>query len=202
MQPFKKEDFPPISWSNFSSRVYAIIGDEGMSQPSLEAQAKFLFKHAIGCLQIRMKRTSPKVWLAQGETIARCAKEQGIPLIINDRVDIAWYLHAGVHLGQEDLPPQEARKLLQHPAWIGRSCHTKEEIDQALRDPAITYIAIGPIYPTPFKPHRSPTGLSLVSYASGKGKPIVAIGGITPTSIPEVLQAGADYVAMIRGLWQ
>jgi thiamine-phosphate pyrophosphorylase len=126
-----------------------------------------------------------------------------VQLIINDRVDMALALNApGVHLGQDDLPPEAARRLLGDEIVIGYSTHSVAQAQQAAKLP-INYLAIGPIFETKTKSDTSPVvgleGLRRVRDTIGP-LPLVAIGGITPTNAREVLEAGADSVAMISGL--
>jgi thiamine-phosphate pyrophosphorylase len=139
----------------------------------------------------------------QAQAARDVARARGVDLIINDRVDIALALGLGVHLGQDDLPPEAARRLLGEEAVIGYSTHSVEQAVDAAKLP-IDYFAIGPIFATATKENPSPVvglaGLRAVRSATGT-VPLVAIGGITPANVREVLAAGADSVAMINGLW-
>jgi thiamine-phosphate diphosphorylase len=124
-------------------------------------------------------------------------------LIVNDRVDIAMALGAdGVHLGQDDLPPLEARRLLPPGGIIGVSTHSVEQAADAIKLP-VDYIAAGPIFPTTSKADHEPVvgleGLEKIREATGK-LPLVAIGGITLENCRDVFSAGADSVAMISAL--
>ena len=124
-------------------------------------------------------------------------------MIINDRVDIALAVGArGVHLGQDDLPPEAARKLLGATAIVGYSTHNVDQALEALKLP-INYLAIGPIFPTTSKIDTFPIlgleGLRAVRRAIGDF-PLVAIGGITHTNARDAIEAGADSVAVISAL--
>ncbi len=124
-------------------------------------------------------------------------------MIINDRVDIALALGApGVHLGQDDLPPEAARKLLGDEAIIGYSTHNVAQAIAAANLP-IDYIAIGPIFETGTKKNPDPVvgldGLRAVRDAIGD-RALVAIGGITVENAPSVIEAGANSVAVISAL--
>jgi thiamine-phosphate pyrophosphorylase len=140
----------------------------------------------------------------QAKTAAEVALLRDVELIINDRVDIALALGLGVHLGQDDLPPEAARRLLGDDAVIGYSTHTVDQALEAARLP-IDYVAIGPIFATATKENPSPVvglaGLRAVRSAIGS-LPLVAIGGITSANAPDVIAAGADSVAIISGLWE
>jgi len=134
---------------------------------------------------------------------ARAAKQAGVQLIVNDRVDIALATGAsGVHLGQDDLPPEAARKLLGPRAIIGYSTHNVDQAISATKLP-IDYLAIGPIFGTTTKTDTAPVlgldGVRAVRRAIGEF-PLVAIGGITLTNARDVIDAGADSVAIISAL--
>jgi thiamine-phosphate pyrophosphorylase len=131
------------------------------------------------------------------------AARNSVQLIINDRVDIALAVGAhGVHLGQDDMPPEAARRLLGAEAIIGYSTHTVEQASAALTLP-IDYIAVGPIFQTATKTDTSPV-LGLEGLRAARQAiddfPLVAIGGITRANASEVIRAGADSVAVISAL--
>ena len=154
-------------------------------------------------VQVREKHAPALQFYEQARLALEIALLRGVELIINDRVDIALALGLGVHLGQDDLPPEAARRLLGEEAVIGYSTHTVAQAVEAAKL-RIDYLAIGPIYATATKENPSPVvgldGLREVRSAIGS-IPLVAIGGITPANAPEVLAAGADSVALISGLW-
>jgi thiamine-phosphate pyrophosphorylase len=155
-------------------------------------------------VQVREKRASALEFYEQATAALAIAAERGVHLIINDRVDIALATGAtGVHLGQDDLPPEAARRLLGEDAVIGYSTHSVAQALEAARMP-IDYLAIGPVFTTSTKENPDPVvgleGLRSVKAAIGS-LPLVAIGGIKPANTAEVLAAGADSVAMISGLW-
>jgi len=154
-------------------------------------------------IQLREKHASPDEFYRAAEKALEIARSYGVKIIINDRVDIALALKAdGVHLGQDDLPPAGARKLLGNQAIIGYSTHNTSQI-LAAREFPVDYLAIGPIFETNSKENPDPVvgldGLSLVRQALGEF-PLVAIGGITETNFKAVLAAGADSVAVIGSL--
>ncbi len=154
-------------------------------------------------IQLREKHLAPREFYHEAETALRVARERGVRLIINDRADIALALGAdGVHLGQDDLPPEAARRLLGDDAIIGYSTHNIEQALQAARSP-VDYIAIGPVFATASKVNPDPVvGLDgLRRVRDGIGHiPLVAIGGITRKNAPDMLDAGADAVATISAL--
>jgi thiamine-phosphate diphosphorylase len=121
-------------------------------------------------------------------------------VFVNGRPDIAAAIGAaGVQLGSSDLTPADARRALPH-GWIGRSVHSSEEADAAVVDGA-DFLVVGSIYQTASHPDRPPAGLQLVRDCAGLGRPVIAIGGITPQRAAEVRAAGAYGVAAIRALW-
>jgi thiamine-phosphate pyrophosphorylase len=125
----------------------------------------------------------------------------GIPLVINDRADIALALGAeGLHVGQDDLSPLLARRLLGPGVEIGLSCATREEAERALADPDVDLLSIGPVFATPVKPEAPAVGPDLVRACAGRGKPLAAIGGIDASNARRVLEAGADLLAMVRAV--
>jgi thiamine-phosphate pyrophosphorylase len=154
-------------------------------------------------VQLREKHLSPGEFYSEALAALRVARECGVRLIINDRIDIALALGAdGVHLGQDDLSPSAARRLLGQEAVIGFSTHNLEQARAALLLP-VDYIAIGPIFATSSKENPDPLvgldGLRGVREAVGS-LPLVAIGGINMENARSCLAAGADAVAVIGAL--
>jgi thiamine-phosphate pyrophosphorylase len=141
------------------------------------------------------------------EEVVALARSAGAIVVVNDRVDIARLSRAdGVHVGQDDLAPEDARRVLGAFAVVGLSTHTREQASAAIRAP-IDYVAVGPIFGTSTKDTGyGAVGTVLVKDvrsmldAQGTGKPLVAIGGITLTHAPDVIRAGAHSVAVISDL--
>ena len=152
-------------------------------------------------LQYRDKLSPVREILAQAARLAPVCAESGVPLIINDHVDAALSARAtGVHLGQDDMPLPQARRLAGAELWIGQSTHTIAQFERAATQDA-TYIAVGPVFPTPTKPAYGSVGLSLVREAAQRlQSPWLAIGGIDLTNIDRVLAAGATRVAVVRAV--
>ena len=151
-------------------------------------------------LQFRFKTAASAALLATAEAVVASAWEGAARVIVNDRADIARLAGAGgVHVGQEDLPPALVRRVFP-AAVIGLSTHDERQVDKALASEA-DYVAVGPIYETETKNtgYRA-RGLSLIRYAAGRGKPIVAIGGLTLATAPRAIDAGAAAVAVITDL--
>ena len=129
------------------------------------------------------------------------ARPAAAKVIVNDRADIARVTGAdGVHVGQTDLPVESVRAIVGPHAIVGLSTHDREQIDRALESDA-TYVAVGPVFSTDTKDTGySPRGLALVTYAAGRGKPVVAIGGITLERAEQVRSAGAWALAVITDI--
>ena len=183
-------------------RVYALtdIRLSGLSHPE---QVELLSAGGATLIQLREKELSPREFYEQANTAVDVAVRRGVQLIINDRVDVALAVGAhGVHLGQDDMPPEAARKLLGSNALIGYSTHNIEQAIAATKLP-IDYLAIGPIFTTTTKSDTAPVlgleGLRAVRRATG-AFPLVAIGGITSANAADVIAAGADSVAVISAL--
>ena len=183
-------------------RVYALT-DVRMSGLSHAEQVELFSEGGASLVQLREKNLSPREFYEQAKAAAAVAERCGVQLIINDRVDVALAVDAhGVHLGQDDMPPEAARKLFGPTAIVGYSTHNLEQAIAATKLP-IDYVAIGPIFATKTKGDTAPVlgldGLRTVREAIG-GFRLVAIGGITPSNARDVIEAGADSVAVISAL--
>ena len=158
-------------------------------------------------LQIRAKRSASGPFLQMCEEVVARSRPGGATVIVNDRADIATLSHAdGVHLGQDDLDPADARRILGAFAVIGLSTHSIDQARAAARAP-VNYIAVGPVFGTSSKATGyKAVGTALVSAVrdmldtEGVDLPIVAIGGITLERAPDVMRAGAASVAIISDL--
>jgi thiamine-phosphate pyrophosphorylase len=183
-------------------RVYALT-DVQLSGLSHSEQVELLSSGGASLIQLREKRMPALDFYEQAKAALAVAERSGVKLIINDRVDVALAIGAhGVHLGQDDLPPEAARELLGAAAIVGYSTHNVDQALEAVKLP-IDYLAIGPIFPTTSKPDTFPViglkGLRAVRRAIGDF-PLVAIGGITHANARDAIEAGADSVAVISAL--
>ena len=156
-----------------------------------------------GCrvVQLREKAMQPSELFPLAQTLRRRCREAACLFIVNDRVDLALAVEAdGVHVGQEDLPAREARRLLRPGMILGVSTHDEGQARHA-RDDGADYIAVGSMFPTGSKPGFRLVGPDLVRRVRGEiSQPIVAIGGITVDNVGEVVEAGADAVAVISAV--
>jgi thiamine-phosphate pyrophosphorylase len=183
-------------------KIYPIT-DTKLSGVSHLEQVKALLEGGARMIQIRDKNMSSRELFGAIEECNVMVRDYDAKLIVNDRVDITMALGAdGVHLGQDDLPPVEARKLLGPRAIIGFSTHSVEQAIETVELP-VDYIAAGPIFKTRSKADAEPAiglaGLKRIRQAIGDF-PLVAIGGINLDNCRDVLSAGADSVAMISAL--
>lgn len=188
----------------FPNRLYPIT-DTRLSGLTHADQIAQLGAGGARLIQVREKDLGPRAFFEQAKAAVAVARAASVKVIINDRVDIALALEAdGVHLGQEDIPPEAARKLLGPNAIIGFSTHTAEQASQAAALP-ISYLAIGPIFTTNTKLNPDAVvGLDGLREARERTGdiPLVAIGGITMENCAEVVAAGADAVAVISALYR
>lgn len=165
--------------------------------------AGLLLESGVRLVQVRDKGPSAGACLAAAREVVARGRLFGAIVIVNDRPDVALLSGSdGVHLGEDDLPAEDARALLGAAAIVGVSTHAVESARAAMERPEASYVALGPVFETGSKesPHR-PLGLAAVeSAARGKTRPLVVIGGIVPERVGDCLAAGADAVAMISGL--
>jgi len=182
-------------------RLYAITCPERLAGRELVGLAEAAIRGGADVLQLRDKEASDEEFLAKARSLLSLTRRLGVPLLINDRLQLARECGAdGVHLGQEDGSLAEARRILGEGTLIGRSTHNPEQALAAERE-GFDYVGIGPIYATPTKPASAPVGLDLVRFAAARLKiPFVAIGGIDKSNIREVSDAGAGCVAVVRAL--
>ncbi|MGI6127625.1 MAG: thiamine phosphate synthase [Planifilum sp.] len=142
--------------------------------------------------------------VALGERLRNLCRQRQIPFIVNDRADLALVLDAdGLHIGQEDLPVPEARKLIGSDRLLGVSAETVDEAEQALREGA-DYLGVGPMYATATKPDAGrpigPQAIAEMRKKLSRPVPIVGIGGIDVPGVHEVIRAGADGVAVVSAI--
>ena len=168
----------------------------GLSHVDIAAQA---VEGGASMIQLRDKVAGPRQLLREARQIAQLCRERGVCFIVNDRLDLALAVDAdGVHLGQDDLPPRNARALLGASRNLGVSTHS---LEQALRaaEQGADYVGIGPIFATATKATGyEPVGCDTIRQLRARiDIPIVAIGGIKLSNVGEVIQSGAAGVAVI-----
>ena len=162
-----------------------------------------LVQAGVDIIQLREKEMEAGDVLRHGEPLLDACRDAGVPMIVNDRPDVALALAAdGVHLGQNDLPTSVARRILGPHVIVGRSTHAPEEVNAETSSEArLDYIAVGPVRATPTKPGRPGTGLGLVRHAAERVPlPWFVTGGIDEETLPEVMEAGARRVVVVRAI--
>jgi thiamine-phosphate pyrophosphorylase len=185
-------------------RLYPILDHDFLGRRGLDAVrfAETLRTAEVDLLQYRNKSGSPQEILRVAALIGEVFRGAACRLMMNDRADLAllagW---DGVHVGQEDLSPEDARRVVGAGRWVGVSTHTDGQVRVA-EESCADYIAVGPVFATGTKLDAEPMiGLEGVRRARAlSAKPIVAIGGITRQNARSVIEAGADSVAVISAL--
>jgi thiamine-phosphate pyrophosphorylase len=156
----------------------------------------------VTCVQLREKQSDTRAFMAQALALKALLAPHGVPLVINDRIDIALACGAeGVHLGQSDMPVHIARRLLPPEVFIGWSVETPDEVAQSAQMP-VDYLGVSPVFATPTKTDtKTPWGLEgLHRMRATTALPLVAIGGIHAGNAQEVMRAGADGLAVVSAL--
>jgi thiamine-phosphate pyrophosphorylase len=149
----------------------------------------------VDIVQVREQELPDRELLVRLEAAREVTARHSVPLVVNDRPDLALLVKAEyVHLGQDDLPVAAGRRL---GLQVGQSTHTPEEIEASSAD----YIGVGPVFETPTKAGRPPVGLELVRYAATHARmPWFAIGGIDAANVSDVVAAGAQRIAVVRAI--
>lgn len=183
------------------ARLYLCTPD----RPDLGEFVEAVCEAGVDIVQLREKELSDRELLRRAEVAREAAHAGGALFILNDRPDLALACSAdGVHVGQDDVPPAVARRILGPDAILGLSTHAPAELGLARREP-VDYVSVGPVVPTPTKPGRPGTGVEYVRTAAlllggPKGLPFFVTGGASPETLPDLLAAGADRFVVVRAL--
>jgi thiamine-phosphate pyrophosphorylase len=182
-------------------RFYPILDAASLERRGLPVipAAEAMLAGGARLLQLRVKGEFGRAWLGVAEEVAALCREAGALFVLNDRADLARMIdEAGCHVGQEDLSPGAARRVLGAGRVLGFSTHNEAQLRAGDGEP-VDYLALGPVFGTASKERADPVvGLAELRRLRGlTGKPLVAIGGITRAEAGEVLAAGADSVAVI-----
>lgn len=185
-------------------RVYPILDTATLDRLGLNAvsAAEALLEGGARILQIRHKSFWSRETFARAEQIATLCRNANALFVVNDRADYAMLLHAALHLGQDDLVPSDARRVIGVSAVIGFSTHNEDQMRAAQAEP-VDYFAFGPIFATVSKERPDPVAgiQGLRAVRSLTSKPLVAIGGITRDNASNCWNAGAESVAVIADLF-
>ena len=182
--------------------LYGITPDQA-SAAALEAAVNAALAGGVNILQYRSKLLSGAMKRQQARHIRTICRESGVTFIVNDDVGLAAEIDAdGVHLGREDGSLQSARQVLGPQKIIGFSCYNDLSLARVAADGGADYIAFGSFFPSPTKPAAVQAQISLIAQAKQRFTiPIVAIGGITLKNAPQLIEAGADAVAVLSDLF-
>lgn len=185
------------------ARLYLVAGAR-VAGAHLAGMVPELVDAGVDVVQLREKDMEALDLLREGEEVAAACDDAGVPFVVNDRPDVALALACGVHLGQNDLPVEVARRVVPVGTIIGRSTHTRDQIDNEVgRAEHVSYIAVGPVYETPTKPGRRGVGVGLLRDAAAAvplDLPWFAIGGVNLETLPAAIEAGARRVVVVRAV--
>lgn len=182
--------------------LYWVTDGHGVVEAQWLQQVEEAVLGGVSCVQLRSKHASTPDLVRQGRALKALLRRYNVPLVINDRLDVALIVEAdGLHLGQGDLSPSDARRCLPSHVWLGWSIDHVSQLADALQQP-VDYLAISPVFATPTKPDAAPPlGLEGLAWARSQTQlPLVAIGGIHADNIAQVMAAGADGVAVVRAI--
>jgi len=184
-------------------RGLCLVTDRGCCRGrSLEAVVAEAVAGGVACVQLREKELPTRAFLELALALKALLGPLGVPLIINDRVDVALACGAeGLHVGQEDLPCEVARRLLGPKAILGLSVETWEDVVRA-QDQDVDYLGVSPVFATPTKTDtKAPWGLEgLARIRAYSRHPLVAIGGLHPGNVEAVVRAGAEGIAVVSAI--
>jgi thiamine-phosphate pyrophosphorylase len=177
------------------ARLYFIT--DALSAERLEAA----LAGGVDIVQLRIKEATDDEIVAAARVFREACDRHGALFVLNDRPDLTDRCGAdGVHVGQEDISPAQARAVVGAERIVGRSTHSAEQLAAAMSEP-VDYVAVGPVYETPTKPGRPAVGLELVRTAATKARvPWFAIGGIDMGNAADVVAAGAERLAVVRAI--
>jgi len=180
--------------------LYLVTGPVPSSRLSLTALLEQAVLGGVRLIQFRSKNLSDQAFFEEAGKVLEITNRYRVPLIINDRVEIARKLNAsGIHLGQEDMRISAARKIIGNKV-IGKSTHDLNEARQAVKE-NVDYINVGPLFLTQSKKTVSPLGVAIVTKISQQIKiPFTTMGGIDLNNVEAVIRAGADRVAVMSAL--
>lgn len=183
-------------------RLYLVTDQGSAGSRTIADVVAAAVQGGVTCVQLREKQLNTRDFVAQAMAMKALLQPHGIPLVINDRIDVALACGAqGVHLGQSDMPVAQARRLLPSEVFIGWSVETMDDVARSASLP-VDYLGVSPIHATPTKTDtQKPWGLDgLRRVRSATALPLVAIGGIHADNARAVLSAGADGLALVSAI--
>ncbi len=182
--------------------IYLVTDQRACMEKSIESVVLEAIEAGVSCVQLREKDASSRLFFERAMVLKSILKSKRIPLIINDRVDIAMAVNAdGVHLGQSDIPYEQARRLMGPDAIIGLSVETWEDVKEA-ENLGVNYLGVSPVFATPTKTDtKDPWGLEGLGKINNYSRhPLVAIGGLSELNAQKVIRAGADAIAVVSAI--
>lgn len=180
-----------------------LITSDNLSAEALPPAVDAAIQGGAVLVQYRNKRLPAAAKLAQGQCLRKLCRERNVPFIVNDDVALAAELEAdGVHLGKDDAGIVEARRVLGNGAIIGVSCYNSLDLAHQAAALGADYVAFGRFFPSSTKPLASPAEVETLRLAKAAlNIPLVAIGGITPANGAALLAGGADFLAVVEGVF-
>ncbi|WP_027128018.1 thiamine phosphate synthase [Fusobacterium perfoetens] len=181
--------------------IYGITGENFTNGKTNIQCVEEMIRGGIKIIQYREKNKSLGEKLKEAREIREICKKNGVTFIVNDNIDIAILVDAdGVHVGQDDIPPSEVRKLIGENKIIGLSTHSPEQGKKAYENNDVDYIGVGPIFPTTTK-DTAPVGLEYLEYVvNNLDIPFVAIGGIKDYNIDKIIERGAKRICLVSDI--
>lgn len=178
-------------------RLYLCTPD----RPDLATFVDACIRGGVDIVQLREKHLDALPLLSRALLVHEVCADHGVPFLLNDRPDLALASGAdGVHVGQDDVPPSVARRILGDDAIIGLSTHSEADLEAASEEP-VDYLSAGPVVETPTKPGRPGTGTAYAALATARaGRPVFVTGGVTPSSVPELVASGVRRFVVVRWL--
>lgn len=178
-------------------RLYLCTGD----RPDLAEFVEAVVAGGVDIVQLRDKHLEARALVDRATVVGDVCRARGVPFILNDRPDLALHVGAdGVHVGQDDVPPALARRILGPDAVVGLSTHHPDELARAADEP-VDYVSAGPVEATPTKPGRPGVGFDYIRHASIHApRPFYVTGGVTPDTVPRLAAAGATRFVVVRYL--
>lgn len=191
------------------SRLY-LCTDSRREQDDLREFLHAAYEGGVDIIQLRDKSLDTAAEILALEVLRDVSREHGKLFAVNDRADVAAIVGADVfHVGQTDLTPKQARRIVGPDVLIGRSNHSVKQFRESMEDPLLDYAVIGPVWETPTKPGRSAVGLETVAEAAAVAaepehtdKAWFAIGGVNVDTAPEVLATGTSRLIVVRAITQ
>lgn len=193
-------------WGLAHRRLYLCTPD----RPDLEVFLGRCIEGGVDVVQLRDKMLDDAGVVARARLARQVCADAGVPFVLNDRPDLALEAGAdGVHVGQDDVPAAEARRLLGPDALVGLSTHAPGELAAAIGDPdgggpdpvPVDYLSAGPVVATPTKPGRAGTGTDYLTEAAARSPwPVWVTGGVDPDCVGDLVEAGARHFVVVRWL--